>query len=63
MQSNREEEIVKISLYIPRKVNREQNMALLRVITKKEVEEIVKTMAKNKAQGLDGYTIEFFQAT
>lgn len=38
-------------------------MALLRVITKKEVEETVKTMAKNKARGLDGYTLEFFQAT
>ena len=62
-QSNREEEIEKISQYIPRKVNREQNLALLRVITEKEVEEVVKTMAKNKAQGPDGFTTEFFQAT
>lgn len=31
-------------------------MALLRVITKKEVEDTVKTMAKNKAPGPDGFT-------
>lgn len=62
-QSNREEEIAKISQYIPEKVNREQNMALLRVITEKEVEDTVKTMTKIKAPGLDGFTTEFFQAT
>jgi len=62
-QRNREEEIVKISQYIPRRVNREQNMALLRVITKKQVEETVKAMAKNKSVGPDGYTIELFQST
>lgn len=38
-------------------------MALLRVITEKEIEETVKTMAKNKAPGPDGYTAKFFQAT
>eukprot|EP00253_Pinus_taeda_P007285 PITA_07285 len=38
-------------------------MALLRVITEKEVEETVKTMAKNKAPRPDRYTSEFFQAT
>ena len=38
-------------------------MALLRMIYEKEVEEIVKTMAKNKALGPDGYTAKFFQAT
>lgn len=62
-QSNREEEIAKISQYIPRRVNRAHNMALLWVITKKEVEEIAKIMAKNKAPGPDGYTTKFFQAT
>lgn len=61
-QSNREEEIAKISQYIPKKVNREQNLALLRVITEKEVEDVVKTMAKNKAPGPDGFTTNFFQA-
>lgn len=38
-------------------------MALLKVIIEKGVEETVKTMAKNKALGSDGYTAEFFQAT
>lgn len=37
-------------------------MALLRVITEKEIEETVKTMAKNKAPSPDGFTAEFFQA-
>jgi len=49
-QSNREEEIEKISQYTPKKVNREQNMALLRVITEKEVEVTVKKMARTKPQ-------------
>ena len=31
-------------------------MALLRVITKVEVEEVIKKMAKNKAPGPDGFT-------
>jgi len=36
-------------------------MALLRVITKEEVEEVVNKMAKNKALGPNGFTIEFYQ--
>ena len=59
----REEEITNVCQYIPKKVTRDQNLALLRVITKEEVEEIVKKMAKNKAPGPDGFTIEFYQAS
>ena len=38
-------------------------MALLGVLTKAEVEEVVKKMAKNKAPGPDGFTSKFYQAT
>jgi len=59
----REEEITNACQYILKKVTRDQNLALLRVITKEEVEEVVKEMAKNKAPRPDGFTIEFYQAS
>eukprot|EP00253_Pinus_taeda_P015313 PITA_15313 len=61
-ERRKEGEIDKVYQHIPKKVTREQNLALLRVITKEEVEEVVNKMAKNKAPGLDGFTIEFYQA-
>ena len=62
-RSNRHEEIAKIKQFIPKKVRRDQNLAPLRMITEKEVDEVIKTMAKNKAPSLDEFTVEFFQAT
>lgn len=59
----REEEITNVCQYIPKKVTKDQNLALLRVITKEEVEKVVKKMAKNKAPGLDEFIIEFYQAS
>lgn len=59
---NRSEDIDKICHHIPKKVSRDQNLALLRVITKDELEETINKMAKNKAPGPDGFTIEFYQA-
>lgn len=59
---NRTEDIERVCQHILKKVTREQNMALLRVISKDEVEEVVNKMAKNKAPGPDGFTIEFYQA-
>jgi len=47
---------------IPRIITEEQNKALMRAATLEEVEEIVKSMSKNKAQGPDGYIVEFYQA-
>jgi len=38
-------------------------LALLRVITKVEVEDAIKNMENNKAPGHDGFTSEFFQDT
>eukprot|EP00253_Pinus_taeda_P008253 PITA_08253 len=42
-------------------ITRDQNLALMRAATLEEVEEIVKGMKKNKALGLDGFTVEFYQ--
>ena len=58
---NRADDIDKIILHIPKKVTRDQNLALLRVISKEELEETINKMAKNKAPGPDGFTIEFYQ--
>lgn len=58
---NRKEEIDKVCQHIPKKATQEQNLALLRLIRKEEVEEVVNIMAKNKAPGLDVFTIEFYQ--
>lgn len=60
---SREENINKITQHILNLVSRDQNMALLREISKADVEEIIKNMVKNKAPGPDGYTVEFVQAT
>ena len=57
---NRAKDIDKISHHIPETVTRDQNMALLSVITKEELEETINKMAKNKAPGPDGFTIEFY---
>lgn len=59
----REDNLCKINQHIPKLVTRDQNLALLRVIMKAEVEEVIKKMAKNKASGPDRFTSEFFQAT
>eukprot|EP00253_Pinus_taeda_P035504 PITA_35504 len=60
--ANRSEEIDKVCHHIHKKVSRGQNLALLREITKEELEEVVNKMPKNKAPGPDGFTIEFYQA-
>ena len=62
-QGDRKEAKQRISQHIPLKVTQEQNLALMRVATLEEVEEIVKGMKKNKAPGPDRFTAEFFQAT
>ena len=59
----REDNIHKICQHIPNLVSRDQNLALLTVISKEEVEEVIKNTTKNKAPRLDGFAAEFFQAT
>ena len=45
----RTENINRITQHIPQLVSRDQNLALLREITKSEVEDVIKGLAKNKA--------------
>lgn len=54
---NRAEHIAKISHHIPKKVTKDQNLTLLRIISKDELEGEIKKMTKNKAPGPDGFTI------
>jgi len=58
---NRRAAIGRICNEIPELITRDQNLALMRAATLEEVEEIVKGMKKNKAPGLDGFTMEFYQ--
>jgi len=60
-QVNREAATDLIYKENPRIITEEQNKALMRAATLEEVEEIVKSMSKNKALGPDGYTVEFYQ--
>lgn len=49
---NRSEEIDKVCHHIPKKVSRDQNLALLKVINKDELEVVVNKIPKNKARVL-----------
>lgn len=53
--------IQRITQNIPHQVSRDQNLGLMRVVSMEEVEEVVKGMAKNKADGPHGFTTKLFQ--
>eukprot|EP00253_Pinus_taeda_P005642 PITA_05642 len=61
-QDNRTEAITILCKEIPKLVTRDQNLALMRKVTREEVEKIVRNMKRNKAPGPDRYTVEFYQA-
>jgi len=61
-QRNRSKAIAKISKEIPKLITRAQNLAVMRVATLEEVEEVVKGLKGNKAPRPYGYTAEFYQA-
>jgi exonuclease III len=58
--TNREEAIQKVTRHIPKLINSEQNIALIRPITQSEVDSAVKDMPPGKAPGPDGFTTDFF---
>lgn len=60
--SNRISLIQNILNYISKLITLELNEALLGTISFDEVETKVKEIPRNKERGLDGFTIEFFQA-
>eukprot|EP00253_Pinus_taeda_P010926 PITA_10926 len=59
----RGDNINKIIQHIPNMVRRDQNLALLREISKAEVEEVIRNMARNKAPWPDRFIVKFFQVT
>jgi hypothetical protein len=58
--TNREEAIQKVTRHIPKLINSEQNIALIRPITQSEVDSAVKDMPPGKAPSPDGFTMDFF---
>lgn len=60
---DRLEVIDRITRHIPQLAIRDQNLALMRVVTLEEVEEVVEGLAKENMSGPDGFIIEFFQVT
>jgi hypothetical protein len=58
--TNREEAIQKVTRHIPKLINSEQNIALIRPITQSEVDSAVKDMPPGKVPGPDGFTKDFF---
>eukprot|EP00253_Pinus_taeda_P015169 PITA_15169 len=61
-QYERTEAIASLTQAIPNVITNEQNLALLREISMKEVEEAIKIMPNDKALGPDGFTIKFYKA-
>lgn len=59
----KEDNIHKISQHITNIISRDHNLALLRVIMKVEVEEVIKNIEKNTTPGPHGFTTKLFQAT
>lgn len=59
---DRTQAINKVIGVIPPLVTEEQNSLLLRAFTEQEIEEVIFTMATEKAPGPNGFTIEFFKA-
>eukprot|EP00253_Pinus_taeda_P027771 PITA_27771 len=53
-------EIIRIAQCFPRFVEEEEAGRLMEVVSKEEVEHIIKSMAKDKSPGPDGWTIELF---
>lgn len=53
-------EIIRTAQAFPRFVEEEDVEDLFREVTKEEVESIIKSMAKDKSPGPDGWTIELF---
>eukprot|EP00253_Pinus_taeda_P007836 PITA_07836 len=53
-------EVIRIAQCFPRFIEEDEAGSLMDVVTKEEVEHIVKSMAKDKSPGPDGWTIELF---
>eukprot|EP00253_Pinus_taeda_P018177 PITA_18177 len=54
-------EVIRTAQCFPRYVEEEEAKSLMNEVTKEEVECVIKSMAKDKSLGSDGWTIELFQ--
>eukprot|EP00253_Pinus_taeda_P015937 PITA_15937 len=59
---DRSEAIKEVCTAIPRIVTEDKNKALMRAASLEEVEEVVMSMKKGTTPGLDGFTVDFYQA-
>ena len=50
-----------LETYSPPKLNQEEINQLIRLITRNEIEYVIKTLPTNKSQGPHGFTSEFYQ--
>ena len=50
-----------LEIYSPPKLNQEETDQLNRLVTRNEIEYVIKTLPTNKSPGPDGFTGEFYQ--
>jgi len=53
-------EVIRLALFFPSFVDKENNKDLMAEVTEVELKEIIFSIQKEKIPGLDGWTIEFF---
>ena len=54
-------EVIRVAHFFPRYIDEEGNDSIMELVSKEEVEGILKAMQKDKSPGPDGWTVEFFQ--
>lgn len=53
-------EVIRVAQFFPRFIEEEGNDSIMAPVTKEEVEDILKSMQKEKSPGPDDWTVEFF---
>eukprot|EP00253_Pinus_taeda_P019452 PITA_19452 len=53
-------EVIRATQFFPRFIEEEGNDSIMAPVSKEEVEDILKSMQKDKSPGPDGWTVEFF---
>lgn len=53
--------VIRVAKLFPRLIEEEDNQMLMAPISRRELEDTLKSMQRDKSPGLDGWTVEFFQ--